>query len=151
MDFWSYGNKGMVCRDVLRKLSSFLDGELSLEEKRSIDEHLRTCPSCTKECRKLALVKGLVKKLGEVVPRMRTEQSFSLEWAIRSMHFRKILWTLVALLSLSVAVFLFLGWQRTTLKQHLIDTEYFTALTEDVLTRTRVRVQALELVAGEYK
>lgn len=37
---------GIRCREVLERLSSYLDGELSDEEKRRIDGHLLGCDHC---------------------------------------------------------------------------------------------------------
>lgn len=37
---------GLRCRDVLERLSSYLDGELAEEEARRIDEHLMACDRC---------------------------------------------------------------------------------------------------------
>lgn len=37
---------GLRCRDVLERLSSYLDGELTEEEARRMDEHLLGCDRC---------------------------------------------------------------------------------------------------------
>lgn len=34
------------CRDVLSEISSFIDGDVSPEVKRTIDQHLEHCRSC---------------------------------------------------------------------------------------------------------
>jgi anti-sigma factor RsiW len=34
------------CQDVIRELSEYLDGELSPEARRELEEHLRDCREC---------------------------------------------------------------------------------------------------------
>ena len=36
----------MNCQDVIRELSEYLDGELSPEARRDLEEHLRDCHEC---------------------------------------------------------------------------------------------------------
>ncbi len=36
----------MNCQDVIRELSEYLDGELSPEARRELEEHLRDCREC---------------------------------------------------------------------------------------------------------
>ena len=36
----------MNCRDVIRELSDYLDGELSTEARQELEEHLRDCREC---------------------------------------------------------------------------------------------------------
>ena len=37
----------MVCESWTAKLDTYLDGELSEEETRTFDAHVRSCPSCS--------------------------------------------------------------------------------------------------------
>ena len=37
------------CRDARDSLPAFLDGELPLDERRTVDQHLRSCPTCASE------------------------------------------------------------------------------------------------------
>jgi anti-sigma factor (TIGR02949 family) len=39
----------MTCEEAFRRLDDYLDRELSLDEMRQVDEHLRTCEVCTSE------------------------------------------------------------------------------------------------------
>lgn len=48
------------------KLSAFLDGEVSEEERAEILKHLRTCSHCRKEIEELSRVSDLLFFLGEV-------------------------------------------------------------------------------------
>lgn len=48
------------------KLSAFLDGELSKEERDDISEHLNLCPQCRKELETLSLVSDSLDLLEEV-------------------------------------------------------------------------------------
>ena len=37
---------GLWCHEVLAVLSDYLDGELSVEQRRQIEDHLRECDTC---------------------------------------------------------------------------------------------------------
>lgn len=52
----------MRCRTVQRKLSAFLDGELSEKKTSRIAEHLSGCPNCQQE---VASLSSVWKRLGE--------------------------------------------------------------------------------------
>ena len=39
----------MKCREVRRKLSAYMDGELNLYEKKMVETHLRSCTECQHE------------------------------------------------------------------------------------------------------
>ncbi len=39
----------MKCREVKRKLSAYMDGELNLHEKKMVETHLRSCAKCQHE------------------------------------------------------------------------------------------------------
>jgi len=39
---------GLYCFDVLDRLSDYLDGELGVTDRRSIEEHLAGCDECTR-------------------------------------------------------------------------------------------------------
>ena len=41
-----FGLRMRSCREVVQLLSDYLDGELSLEPRRSLDLHLLACPAC---------------------------------------------------------------------------------------------------------
>jgi len=46
------------CRDLLERLSAYLDGDLDAVQCRSIEEHCRGCPDCAR------LVEGLRRTIG---------------------------------------------------------------------------------------
>lgn len=56
---------GVRCRDVLEQLSSYLDGDLTEEEARRIDNHLMGCDRCER----------FGGRLGEAVAALRREMS----------------------------------------------------------------------------
>lgn len=141
----------MRCRDVSGKLSAFLDEELSAWEYREVARHLEACTSCRMEYEKLSAVRRAVRELGKVVPREIPGTGFSLNRAMHTLRFRGILWAAVILFGLLATIFLVLGWQRSSLDERILEPEHFAAFTEDVLTRTRVRVETIELVSGDYR
>jgi predicted anti-sigma-YlaC factor YlaD len=149
--FLGFGDENMRCREVVRKLSAFLDEELSREEYLKVQRHLEVCALCRKEYEKFALVRAVARKLGDITPRIVPEEGFSLERALRSMRRGRVLWALVAVLGLFVAFLVFWGWQRASLDEQILDVEHFAAFSEDVLTRSTVRVETLEFLAGEYR
>jgi anti-sigma factor RsiW len=55
----------MKCSRIHKKLSAFLDGELSEEARNSISEHLKTCESCQRAIEELSLVSDSLDILGE--------------------------------------------------------------------------------------
>ncbi len=39
-------NRGLVCQDLVERVTDFLDGALSPDENRAIETHLRECDGC---------------------------------------------------------------------------------------------------------
>ena len=59
----------MNCSNYQGKLSPYLEGELSADEKKSLEEHLSTCTACTAELKALQeMVKGLKEVPDSLVP-----------------------------------------------------------------------------------
>jgi anti-sigma factor RsiW len=59
---------GLSCREVLARLSDYLDGELAAAERARVEEHLRGCDGCARFGGELrATVRALREHLG-VVP-----------------------------------------------------------------------------------
>ncbi|MGQ9632265.1 MAG: anti-sigma factor family protein [bacterium] len=58
----------MNCRKVQSKLSQYIDGELRGNEIEAVGEHLRTCPSCGEELRKLEILRESFLSLGVEEP-----------------------------------------------------------------------------------
>ena len=58
----------MNCKDIEYSLSLYLDNLLSPANKRAIEEHLTSCPQCSKELAQLQQTGKLVDGLGEVEP-----------------------------------------------------------------------------------
>jgi hypothetical protein len=54
--------------EVRQRLSAYLDGEVTDEEKVLIEEHLGSCPACASEVKELTKTIGHVKDIGEVEP-----------------------------------------------------------------------------------
>jgi hypothetical protein len=53
----------MICKECRQKISLFLDGELSNEEKRKFEAHIEKCSGCKKE---LEEIENIVKELNEI-------------------------------------------------------------------------------------
>lgn len=141
----------MRCQEVRQRISAFLDQELTPLEYREVEEHLTACSRCREEYRKLALVKAMAQKLGRATPRAVPSVEFSLERATRALRLRRIVLVALLLLGFCVAVLFLLGWQRSLLDEQILNPDHFAALGEDVLSRTKVRVETLELVTSEYR
>ncbi|HOI73750.1 MAG TPA: DUF2275 domain-containing protein [Syntrophales bacterium] len=58
----------MTCREIEERLSALLDDALPAEERRKVEEHLASCPSCARALADLRKTVGLVRELGEVEP-----------------------------------------------------------------------------------
>ena len=58
----------MECKGIKEKLCAYLEGIVSPEEKRIIEEHLPSCPECRKNLADLKKAGELVKDLAEVEP-----------------------------------------------------------------------------------
>jgi predicted anti-sigma-YlaC factor YlaD len=58
----------MKCSQVKRRLSAFLDGEVSEKEKLKISEHLKSCIDCQKELESLSYVSNFLDSLEEIEP-----------------------------------------------------------------------------------
>ena len=55
----------MVCESWKAKLDTYLDGELSEEEMRSFDAHVRGCPSCSADALARVQMKRAVQVAGK--------------------------------------------------------------------------------------
>ncbi|OYD14413.1 hypothetical protein CH333_08015 [candidate division WOR-3 bacterium JGI_Cruoil_03_44_89] len=58
----------MKCSRIRRRLSAFLDGEVSEEEKRQILEHLKSCPDCQGELETLHQLSDSLDYFEEIEP-----------------------------------------------------------------------------------
>ncbi len=58
----------MTCREIEERLSALLDDTLPAEERRKVEEHLASCPSCARALADLRKTVGLVRDLEEVEP-----------------------------------------------------------------------------------
>ncbi len=140
----------MQCHEVSQKISAFVDEELPPWEYREVARHLEICSRCRAEYRAFALIKVVAREIGKVTPKKIPERGVSLEHVMRVLRFRKTLWVIAILFGLLVGIFLILGWQRSLLDEQILNPNHLSAFSEDVLTRTQVRVETLELVTGEY-
>lgn len=56
---------GLSCSDVLARLSDYIDGDLSVEARERVEEHLRACDNCARFGGEFAaMVRGLRVHLG---------------------------------------------------------------------------------------
>jgi hypothetical protein len=58
----------MRCDEIRKSLSDYLDGELPLDARRSVEEHLGGCEACRRELRELERTLGHLRSLPEVEP-----------------------------------------------------------------------------------
>jgi hypothetical protein len=58
----------MECRDIREKLSAYLEGSASSEEKKLIEGHLSACPECRGTLEDLKKAGNLIRELPEVEP-----------------------------------------------------------------------------------
>lgn len=56
----------MTCSEIKRKLSAFLDGEVTEKEKQIISEHVNTCDLCRKEFEALSHMSEVLEVMDEV-------------------------------------------------------------------------------------
>ena len=62
----------MKCKQVLRRIEAYFDGELPSGERAGMEEHLRSCPSCSRELQVLRSLSSLVRGVStREVPHMR--------------------------------------------------------------------------------
>jgi len=53
----------MYCNDVRKKLSAYLDDELSFKERELVEKHLGLCSSCADEKKSLLLISSLMDEI----------------------------------------------------------------------------------------
>jgi hypothetical protein len=56
------------CKDIENNLPLYLDNSLSGADKKDVEEHLKTCPQCTKALAQLSKTEALVNSLADVNP-----------------------------------------------------------------------------------
>ena len=57
-----------TCKDIKNSLPLYLDDSLSDTDKKAVEEHLKTCPNCTKTITQLSKTETLVNSLTDVNP-----------------------------------------------------------------------------------
>ena len=58
----------MQCNDIQEKLSAYMDGDISSEERRLIEEHLKSCQQCNETLADLRKTTEYVRDLGDIEP-----------------------------------------------------------------------------------
>lgn len=58
----------MNCRKVFRRLSAYIEDDLSSSDKARIEEHMRTCNSCRRKADELKLIIDTARQLDQVEP-----------------------------------------------------------------------------------
>ena len=58
----------MDCKKVRKKLSSYLDNEINLDQKSKIKEHLKKCKACSSWLKQLRQIQSLVQKIPSQKP-----------------------------------------------------------------------------------
>ena len=56
------------CKEIENNLSLYLDDSLSGADKQAVEEHLKSCPRCTKALIQLSKTQTLVNNLAEIEP-----------------------------------------------------------------------------------
>lgn len=59
----------MKCEEVYAWLQAYLDTEVTPEEERTVERHIRACASCRKRLVELAQTIKRLEKTGELTPR----------------------------------------------------------------------------------
>jgi Putative zinc-finger len=57
-----------TCREIQPKLSSYIDGHGTAEERRALDAHLETCAGCRGVLRDLERLRAAARQLGPIAP-----------------------------------------------------------------------------------
>ena len=65
----SMSEKVLHCRDVLKQLTDFLEGDLDLEDRLLLEHHIAACPSCRKALEELRHTISLLNRLPKPKPR----------------------------------------------------------------------------------
>lgn len=117
---------------IKKLLSSYGDGQLSLEEKRDVDEHLQTCAECRKELEEM-------KKLEEVLNKMKFKKPKPEVWqvywtSVYNRLERRIGWILS---SVGAIILLFFGGYKMV-----------EAIIQDVTTPILLKIGILTVLAG---
>jgi mycothiol system anti-sigma-R factor len=81
----------MLCRDVKRVVSFFIDGSLGEQKRRDVDSHLKACPECVTRFEVERRLRGFVKsrfaRISDGAPErlrrrlQRSIRAFSAEWS----------------------------------------------------------------------
>ena len=58
----------MQCNDIQEKLSAYIDGDISSEERTLIDEHLKSCEQCNETLAEVTKTTEYVRDLGDIEP-----------------------------------------------------------------------------------
>jgi hypothetical protein len=97
----------MSCEERVEKISQYIDGELSKEEKEELEKHLLSCKACQKEMEKLKKAKEAVRALG--FPEMSKEEGEALLKRIeeKGVRQRKYKWLIPAAIIPIAAALLF--------------------------------------------
>lgn len=53
----------MECKDIAARIESYLDGELTLSDKREVERHLPDCPTCSAQLQGLQALHGAINSL----------------------------------------------------------------------------------------
>lgn len=66
----------MDCKTIQRKVSRYLDNELSTKEKVAIEAHINECALCAAEKKDLENLTGIFRKIPDITPRQHSEELF---------------------------------------------------------------------------
>lgn len=55
----------MECKDIAARIESYLDGELTLSDKREVEKHLPACPACSSQLEGLQALHGAINSIAD--------------------------------------------------------------------------------------
>ena len=141
----------MKCRDIEKKFSAYLEGVVSSEEKKGLENHLSSCQSCRKTFEELKKTVALVKGLEQVEPppwftektmsRVRTEQGSKkniIERLFYPLHIKVPLGAFATILIAVAAVYLFRANEPEMKRIHV------PAATEEAVSKDEATKQPAE-------
>lgn len=137
----------MPCEQWREQLDSYLDGELASDQMRTLDVHLRSCPSCSAEALARVQFKRAVKSAGMAfVPSARFRAQLQSKIAAKPRHSWLSGWTFAtaALAVLAVAAFLMSYRER----QNLIQDRLFSEIA-DLHVSTLASANPVEVVSTD--
>lgn len=65
MSIFRRRSRSVACQDFVERITDYLDGAVTPDERDRVDRHLRTCPGCTRALRQWRIVIDLAGRIDE--------------------------------------------------------------------------------------